>query len=82
MEAVPPEALERLDESAVVGVEALRPGEDSRACELGEQLALARRVDVELVEEGGDRVVVAGQEAEPLEGVVERVVERACVVVE
>ena len=72
MEAVPPKALESLDQSAVVRLEPIGVRERPGTRELGQHLALARRVDVELVEEGGDRIVVAGEEPETLERVVER----------
>jgi hypothetical protein len=46
--------------------------EHRRARELGEQLALARGLDVELVEERCDRVVVARQQPQPFERIVVR----------
>ena len=72
MEAVAPKALERLDQPAVVRVEPFGPCKRARAGQLGEHLTLARRGDVELVEERRDRVVVAGEEPQPFEWVVER----------
>ena len=71
VEAVPAKALERLDQPAVIRVEAVGAGERRPSRELREHLALARRGDVELVEERRDRVVVAGEEPEPLERVVD-----------
>ena len=71
VEAVPTEALERFDQAAVIRVEAVGAGERRPSRELREHLALARRGDLELVEERRDRVVVAGQEPEPLERVVD-----------
>src|SRR6185436_10960220 len=41
-----------------------------RACELAEHLAVAWPPDVDLVEEGGDRLVVAAEQLEPFERVV------------
>jgi hypothetical protein len=67
---VPPQALERRHRAPVVGVEAIGPFEGRRARELPQHLALARPADVELVEEGRDRSVVASEQLEPLERVV------------
>ena len=81
VEPVPVEALERLDQPPVVVVEPLGSRDDRRPCELGEELPLPRRVDVERVEEGRDRVVIPGEQSQPLERVVVRLRETACVVV-
>jgi hypothetical protein len=67
--AVPAQALERGDRTAVVGAEALGPGQRRRPRQLAEQLPLAWAADVDLVQEGRDRVVVVAQEPEPLERV-------------
>ena len=72
VEAVAAEALERLDRAPVVDVEPVGSREHLRPGELGEHLALARRLHVELVEERRDRVVVPGKEPQALERVVER----------
>ena len=68
---MPAEALERLDQAAVIRVESVGTREGRPSRQLREHLALARRGDIELVEERRDRVVVAGQEPEPLERVVD-----------
>jgi Zn-dependent membrane protease YugP len=75
VEAVAPEALERLDEPPVVGVEAIGMRERAGSRELGEHLSLAWRGDLQLVEEGRDRIVVAREEPKPLERVVEHLVD-------
>ena len=67
---MPPQALERRDDAPVIGLEPIRSLERHRTRELPEHLALARPTHVELVEEGGDRRVVASQQLEPLERVV------------
>ena len=64
---MPAQALERGDRRAVVGAEALGPGQGGGARQLAEQLAIARAPDVDLVEERRDRVVVVTQQAQPLE---------------
>ena len=76
------EALERLDRAPVVDVEPVGSREHLGPRELCEHLALAGRLDVELVEERRDRVVVAGEEPQPLERVVERLDGSRRVVVE
>jgi hypothetical protein len=71
VKAVSAEALERFDQAAVIRVEAVGARERRSSRELREHLALARRGDLELVEERRYRVVVTGQEPEPLERVVD-----------
>ena len=65
------QALERLERAPVVDVEAVGVGQHLRARELREHLALPRRLDLELVQEGRDRRVVAGEEPQPVERAVE-----------
>jgi hypothetical protein len=72
-EAVAAETLERLDRAAMIRVEPLRAGQRRPPRELRQHLALPRRGDVQLVQEGRDRVVVAGKEPQALERVVEPV---------
>ena len=68
--AVAAEALEREEHTTVIRVETLPPGERRGSRELAQHLPLARPADVELVEEGGDRVVVAPDQLQALERVV------------
>ena len=56
----------------VVGVEPLGAGQRRPPGELRQHLTLAGRGHLELVEKGRDRVVVAREEPQPLERVVER----------
>ena len=67
---VPPQALERRNYPPVICLEAIGSLERRRTRELPQHLALARPSHVELVEEGGDRSVVASQQLEPFERVV------------
>ena len=53
------QALERDEHAAVVGLEAVGSRERCRSRELAQHLAVARAADVDLVEEGRDRRVVA-----------------------
>jgi hypothetical protein len=75
--AVPAQALERDEDTAVVCLEALRPGDRGRSGELSQHLAIAGAVHVDLVEERGDRLVVATQELQSLERVVVLLLERS-----
>jgi hypothetical protein len=71
--AVPPQRFERGDGAAVQLVEPLRVGECADASQLAEHLALARPADMELVQVLRDRLVVSGEQLEPLEWVVDRI---------
>ena len=68
--AVAAEALEGEEHTTVICVEPLGSGERRGSRELAEHLPLARPADVELVEESGDRVVVAPDQLQALERVV------------
>jgi hypothetical protein len=70
---VSPERLERRDQSPVRHGERGRVGQGARARELAEHLAVARARDVDLVEVRGDGIVVAGEQLEALDRVVDRV---------
>ena len=65
--AVPAEALERDEHAAVIRLEALGPRERCRPRQLAQHLAVARAAHVDLVEERGDRLVVAAEQLEALE---------------
>ena len=67
------ERLEGADRAAVSGGEALGIGERLRAGELAQHLAVARAGDVDLVEKGRDRLLVAREQLEALDRVVEDV---------
>ncbi len=67
------ERLECCDGTAMRGREAFRVGKRSRAGELSEHLPVARAGDVELVEEGGDRLVVAREKLEAIDRVLDGV---------
>jgi hypothetical protein len=68
--AVPAKALERDDDPAMIGVEPLGVRERRGPGQLAEHLALAWATDVELVQERRDRLVVAAEQLQALEGVV------------
>ena len=73
---VVPVAAERLEgrhDPAMRDREALGIGERRRARELPEHLALARARDLDLVEVRSDRLVVAREQLEPLDRVVDDV---------
>src|SRR5688572_3647257 len=72
---VPPKALQRDEHTAVIRVGALGPRERRRPSELAEHLAVARTTDVDLVEERGDRLVVAAEQLETLKRAVVGIVE-------
>jgi hypothetical protein len=67
---MPAQALDRGDSAAMVVQEPLRSRERLLPGDLRKHLPLARAAHVELVEEGGHRGVVAGEERKALERIV------------